>query len=88
MTGIRLIAAVALLAICNLADGALAQACVSREEARQLIDQGQVVTLAQAASSAGITDNQIVDAQLCQGGGGYVYRVRLRDGGQTDIAAN
>ena len=88
MSRLRIIAVAALLAFSGLPNAAMAQGCASREEARQLLDQGQVIPLPEATSRAGIEDNDVVDAQLCQAGGGYVYRVRLRDGGQASIPAN
>jgi hypothetical protein len=62
--------------------------CVSNSEGHQLVAQGQAITFPEAASRAGIEANQVVGVQLCQAGGGYVYRVRLRDGRQANIPAN
>jgi hypothetical protein len=88
MNGLRIIAVAALLAFSGLPGAAMAQGCVSGQEARQLLDQGQVIPFPEAAARAGLESNQVADAQLCQSGGGYVYRVRLRDGGQASIPAN
>jgi hypothetical protein len=88
MIDVRIVVAAALIGLSFLSDGAHAQACVPNRDARQIIEQGQALPFAEAAARAGIEANQVVDADLCQGGGGYVYRVRLRDGGQTDIPAN
>ena len=62
--------------------------CVSNSEGHQLVAQGQAITFPEAASRAGIQANQVVGVQLCRSGGGYVYRVRLRDGRQANIPAN
>jgi hypothetical protein len=88
MTRLRCIAAAVAIALSAFAGGAFAQGCVSGQEARQLIDQGQVVPFPEAASRAGLAANQVVDVQLCQAGGGYVYRVRLRDGGEANVPAS
>jgi hypothetical protein len=80
----RMIAA-ALLAIsmAGLPSAGLAQACVSRAESRQLLEQGQVTPLPEALRQAGLEDGRVVDAQLCRAGGGFVYRVRILQNGQV-----
>lgn len=88
MQRLRIIAVASLIALCGVTSDGMAQSCVSRQEARQLLDQGQIIPLPDATSRAGIDASQVVDAELCQGGGGYVYRVRLRDGGQANVPAN
>lgn len=62
--------------------GSLAQGCLSRSEGRSLMEQGQVLPLPEAMRRAGVSGD-VVDAQLCAGGGGYVYRVRVRQGGDV-----
>jgi len=71
--------AVALLAmfIAFPPSNGLAQACVSRAESRQLLEQGQVVPLPEAMQQAGLAADRVVDAQLCRSGGGFVYRIRV-----------
>ncbi len=49
--------------------------CVS--DIRQLPADAQAVTLPVAMQRAGIS-GQVISAQLCQSGSGYVYRVRVR----------
>jgi hypothetical protein len=61
-----------------------AQSCVGRQEARQLIQQGQAVSLAVALQRAGISSDQLAgDPQLCQSGGGFAYRVQVVQDGQV-----
>jgi hypothetical protein len=50
--------------------------CVS--DIRQLEGEARAVTLPEAMQRAGVS-GQVVSAQLCQSGSGYVYRVRVRD---------
>ena len=78
--------AAACLALClaGLPSSGLAQACVSRGEARQLLEQGLVVPLPEAMQQAGV-EGGVVEAELCRGGGGYSYRVRLRQNGQVRV---
>ena len=57
--------------------------CASRAEGRQLLEQGQVVPLPEAMRRAGLPSGAVVDAQLCREGGGYVYRVRVRQNGNV-----
>lgn len=56
---------------------AVAQGCLSGSEGRQVLEQGQAMPLPEAMRRAGVS-GQVIDAQLCGGGGGYVYRVRIR----------
>jgi hypothetical protein len=80
-----------LLAAAGLPSAGMAQ-CVSGKEARQLIQQGQVVTFPEALQRAGVARDQVAgNPQLCQGGGGYVYRVRVYQDGKLsgrNIPAN
>jgi hypothetical protein len=68
----------------------LAQGCMSGRDpqARALVEQGQVASLAVALNSANLDHNQVASAELCPGGGGYVYRVRLRSGDTRDVPAS
>lgn len=76
------------LASLGAATPGMAQGCLSGGEARQLLEQGQVIPFPSAAQQAGIPSDRVVDVQLCQGGGGYVYRVRVlqADGQVTDVS--
>jgi hypothetical protein len=67
---------------------ALAQGCVGGREAQELIQQGQVAPFPEALRRAGFAPNELAgDPQLCQGGGGYVYRVRvMRDGQVSSVS--
>ena len=70
------------LALAGLSPAALAQgSCLSSGEGRQLLEQGQVVPFPQAMRQAGVSADQVVEVQLCQSEGGYVYRVRVLDAG-------
>jgi hypothetical protein len=72
-----------LLALAAAPSGALAQGCLSSAEGRQLMEQGQVIPFPEAVRRAGLSADQVVDVQLCQSGGGYVYQVRILVGGQV-----
>jgi uncharacterized membrane protein YkoI len=61
----------------------MAQACVSRAEGRQLLEQGQVMPLPEAIRQAGLAGGRVVDAQLCRAGGGFVYRIRILQDGEV-----
>lgn len=52
-----------------------AAACLSETSARNLVNSGQVLSLGAIASQHNI---QIYSAQLCESGGGYVYRLMIR----------
>jgi len=60
--------------------------CVSRQEARQVLQQGEAAPLPTALQNAGLGDAQVLDAQLCRSGGGWSYRVRYRQDGQVTSA--
>ena len=86
--GMSMIRTLAVAALILTTAGALsdgwAQGCVGGREARQVLEQGQAVPLPVALQRAGISSNQIAgNAQLCQSGGGYVYRVRIVQDGQV-----
>jgi hypothetical protein len=84
----------ALMALCLLGTPSqgVAQGCVTRQQARQLFEQGQAIPFPEALRRAGLSRNQLAgDPQLCRGGGGYVYRVRIVQNGQVqavNIPAN
>ena len=62
---------------------AWAQGCVGGQEAREILQQGQAIPLAEALQRAGISPDQLAgNPQLCQSGGGFVYRVRVNQGGE------
>ncbi len=88
MTRLRAIAAAALLlALPGMNAASLAQGgCVSGQEARQILEQGQAVPLPTALQNAGLGGAQVLDAQLCHSGGGWAYHVRYRQGGQVSSA--
>ncbi|MCX2723444.1 PepSY domain-containing protein [Roseibium salinum] len=73
--------------ILTLAAVAPAQAaCLSQAEAREAVASGRAVPLGSVAGSAG---GEIVKAQLCQQGGGYVYVLSvLKDGKVTTVTVN
>jgi hypothetical protein len=58
-------------------DGFAQGRCVSGRDGRQLLEQGQVMPFPEAMRQAGVMAQQVIDVQLCRGGGGYVYRVRV-----------
>jgi hypothetical protein len=89
MTTNRALAA-ALLALSlafSVSDG-MAQGCLSSREGRQLMEQGEVVPFPEAVRRAGLSSDQVVEVQLCQSGGGYVYRVRVLESGGEVRARN
>lgn len=89
MCQLPVIAIVALfLATAGAPSPSLAQSCVSGQEARQLLEQGQAVPFPEAIRRAGISPNQLAgDPQLCQSGGGFVYVVQvLQDGQVTSVS--
>lgn len=70
------LAVLLILAATGWSPAAFAQnGCVS--DIRQLPADAQAVTLPAAMQRAGIS-GQVISAQLCQSGSGYVYRVRVR----------
>ena len=86
------VAALLFLGLLGLPGAGMAQSCVSGRDGRQLLEQGEVVPLPEAMRRAGLKRDQVVEVQLCQAGGGFVYRVRvLQPGGQVrsvDIPAS
>lgn len=77
-------------AIGGLQPGVADAACMSSRDpqAVRLLQQRAVLPFPTALSRAGISNNQVATVQLCSSGGGYVYRVRLRQGPPKDIPAN
>ena len=86
MTRFRAIALAALLALGGLSAEAQAQGCVSAGQGQQMVDQGKVKPLYVALQSAGLAQAQVLSAELCQSGGGWIYRVRYRQGGDVGTA--
>jgi hypothetical protein len=63
--------------------------CVERGEGQQMVVQGKVMPFPVAARRAGLRPGDVVAVVgLCRNGGGYVYRVKLRQGGTQSIPAN
>ncbi|TYC52000.1 hypothetical protein FMN50_19715 [Rhodobacterales bacterium] len=61
-------------------------ACLSQAQARQVVASGQAAPLGAVAGRAG---GEIVKAQLCQQGGGYVYVLSVLKGGNvTTVTVN
>ena len=81
-------AAILALALAGPTSGAVAQQCLSPSEGQALVAQGQVMPFPSAVRQAGISPDQVVDVQLCQAGGGYVYRVRVIDASGQVTAMN
>jgi len=54
--------------------------CLSQAEAREAVASGRAVPLGSVAGAAG---GEIVKAELCRQGGGYVYRLSVRINGQV-----
>ena len=79
----RILPTVAALALTGLLAAAspAAAACLSPDEARQAVAAGEAMRL---GSIARIVGGDILNAELCEGGGGLVYRLAvMRDGGQV-----
>src|SRR4051812_14656209 len=76
--------ALATLFLALAGPAAIAQGCVSGQQARQLLEQGQAVPFPEALRRAGYSRDQLAgDPQLCKSGGGFVYRVRVVQDGQV-----
>ena len=75
--------AVLFLTMAGSPDSGSAQGCLSGGEGRQLLEQGEVMPFPEAMQRAGLSADEVVEVQLCQSGGGYVYRVRILQGGQV-----
>jgi hypothetical protein len=78
-----LVLAALFLGIAGVFSNTSAQSCVGGQQARQILQQGRAVPLAEALQRAGISPDQLAgNPQLCQSGGGFVYRVRVYQDGQ------
>ncbi|CTQ60380.1 MAG: hypothetical protein RIE06_27270 [Roseibium album] len=61
-------------------------ACLSQAQAREAVASGKAAPLGSVAGRAG---GEIVKAQLCQQGGGYVYVLSVLKGGKvTNVTVN
>jgi len=87
-----ILSATLLLAAAGFPSAGLAQSCVSGQQARQLLEQGQVVPFPEALRRAGVSRDQLAgNPQLCESGGGLVYKIRVYQDGQltgVNIPAN
>lgn len=77
---------IALLIVLLAAVAPAEAACLSQGQARQVVASGQAAPLGAVAGQAG---GEIVKAQLCQQGGGYVYVLSVLKGGKvTTVTVN
>ncbi|PVB60841.1 hypothetical protein DCO57_15405 [Labrenzia sp. 011] len=61
-------------------------ACLSQGEARQVVASGKAASLGSVASRV---KGEILKAELCRQGGGYVYVLSVRNGGKvTTVTVN
>ncbi|WP_428651062.1 PepSY domain-containing protein [Roseibium sp.] len=61
-------------------------ACLSQAQAREAVASGKAASL---GSVAGRVQGEILKAQLCQQGGGYVYVLSVKNGGSvTTVTVN
>ena len=82
-------AALLFLALASIPAEATAQGCMSGRDGRELLEQGEVIPFPEAVRRAGISPDQLVGVpDLCQGGGGFVYRVRVLQPGGTVRSMN
>lgn len=51
--------------------------CLSSGEARQAVQSGHAIAPGQVAAAVSRRGAKLVDLQLCQGGSGYVYLLRV-----------
>ncbi|MBO9424429.1 MAG: PepSY domain-containing protein [Labrenzia sp.] len=66
--------------------GAASANCLSQAEARAVVASGQAQPLGAVAGQAG---GEIIKAQLCRQGGGYVYVLSVLKNGQvTNVTVN
>jgi hypothetical protein len=56
---------------------AQAQCPLSERESREALSSGRVDRLPSVLRRAGLSMGEVVSADLCSSGGGYVYRVKL-----------
>lgn len=77
---------VALLVLMLAAVAPAQAACLSQGQAQQVVASGQAVSL---GSVAGRVQGEILKAQLCQQGGGYVYVLSVKNGSKvTTVTVN
>ncbi|QFT33135.1 hypothetical protein K1718_19975 [Roseibium porphyridii] len=77
---------VALLIVFFAAVTPASAACLSQAQARDAVASGKAAPLGAVAGRAG---GEIVKAQLCQQGGGYVYKLSVLKGGKvTTVTVN
>lgn len=63
---------------------AMAAGCVGGQEARAVLERGEALPFPEALRRAGYTGDQLAGRpQLCDAGGGYVYRVKIVQQGQV-----
>jgi hypothetical protein len=87
MSKLRTFAAIlAALTVLGAAEGASAQACVSRGDARRMLESREVAPFPDALNRAGLRRQRLVgDVELCGGRGNFFYRFRtLRPDGRID----
>ena len=62
-------------------------ACLSPAESRDVLASGHVMPLSRALRRAGIDGQPVGRPRLCEGGGGWFYRVKVLDrrGGVTPV---
>jgi len=75
------------LAILPLVAGGAEAACLGSGEARQAVSSGQAMPLSAALARAGVS-GEVVDVQLCEEGGRYVYHASVLgpDGRVTQVS--
>ncbi len=77
---------IALFILMFAAVGSANAACLSQSQTRQAVANGQAAPL---GAVRGQVNGEIVKAQLCQQGGGYVYRLSvLKNGKVTTVTVN
>ena len=88
MSKLHIVAAALVVAtILGVASDASAQgACLSRRDARRLLDSREVVPLADALNRAGVRRQEVIPdgVELCGRPGNFVYRFRTLRGGRVD----
>ncbi|MCK7611630.1 PepSY domain-containing protein [Roseibium sediminicola] len=77
---------VAILILTLAAIGPAHAACLSQGQAQQVVASGKAASL---GSVAGRVKGEILKAQLCQQGGGYVYVLSVKNGSKvTTVTVN
>lgn len=69
------------------AGGAAAQCPLPEKESREAVKAGRVDRLPTVVKRAGLSMRDVVSAELCSSGGGFVYQVKILapDGGLREI---